>query len=137
VPFYLESGKAFGEARTEIDIYFKAFHGKDPKCIEKQNILTFRIQPDEGIKVKFFVKKPGATIDTDPKVLKFKYADTLVHPDVLGDYERLLHDAFVGDQSLFASTDEIMASWKFVTPILYNWKDLPMKKYRNGTAEVE
>jgi len=147
VPFYLESGKAFAEARTEIDVYFKstsckpanakAFHGTDPKCIEKQNVLTFRIQPDEGIKVRFFVKKPGVSLITEPKVLKFRYADTSANPDALGDYERLIHDAFVGDQTLFASTDEIMASWKFVTPILEKWGDLPMKKYKKGTVEIE
>jgi len=147
VPFYLESGKAFADARTEIDIYFKspvckpsnakAFHGDEPKCIEKQNVLTFRIQPDEGIKVRFFVKIPGVSMATEPRILKFKYADTLDHPDTLGDYERLIHDAFVGDQSLFASTEEIMASWRFVTPILDNWKNLPLKKYKKGVIEVE
>jgi glucose-6-phosphate 1-dehydrogenase len=147
VPFYLESGKAFAEGKTEIDVYFKsssrkagsakAFHGEDPKCIEKQNVLTFRIQPDEGIKVRFFVKTPGYSMMTEPKTLKFKYADALAHPDVLSDYERLIHDAFVGDQTLFASTDEIMASWKFVTPILEKWESLPLKIYKKGVNEVE
>ena len=74
---------------------------------------------------------------TEPKVLKFKYADTLAHPSALGDYERLLHDAFIGDQSLFASTDEIMASWKYVTPILERWGELPLKKYKKGVNEIE
>lgn len=147
VPFYLESGKAFGESRTEIDIYFKsssckpgnakAFHGDDPKCIEKQNILTFRIQPDEGIKVRFFVKMPGYSMMTEPKTLKFKYSDTIDYPDTMTDYERLLHDAFIGDQTLFASTDEIMASWKFVTPILEKWEVLPLRTYKKGVNEVE
>jgi glucose-6-phosphate 1-dehydrogenase len=147
VPFYMESGKAFADAKTEIDIYFKAascklqnartFHGEDPKCIEKQNVLTFRIQPDEGIKIRFFVKTPGYSMATEPKKLKFKYADTLDHPDALGDYERLIHDAFVGDQTLFASTDEIMASWKYVMPILDKWENLPLKIYKKGVNEVE
>ncbi|HTK33307.1 MAG TPA: glucose-6-phosphate dehydrogenase [Candidatus Paceibacterota bacterium] len=147
VPFYMESGKAFADARTEIDIYFKAssckmqnaraFHGEDPKCIEKQNVLTFRIQPDEGIKVRFFVKTPGYSMATEPKMLKFRYADTLAHPDALGDYERLIHDAFVGDQTLFASTDEIMASWKYVMPILDKWGELPLKMYKKGVQEIE
>ncbi len=147
VPFYLESGKAFAEAKTEIDVYFKsssckpgnakAFHGDDPKCIEKQNVLTFRIQPDEGIKVRFFVKTPGYSLATEPKMLKFRYADTLTHPDALGDYERLIHDAFIGDQTLFASTDEIMASWRYVTPILEKWEELPLKIYKKGVNEIE
>jgi glucose-6-phosphate 1-dehydrogenase len=51
-------------------------------------------------------------------------------------YERLIHDAIVGDQTLFASTDEIMASWKFITPILENWSKLPLVIYAKGAREV-
>ncbi len=147
VPFYMESGKAFAESRTEIDVYFKpsscklpnakVFHGDDHKGIDRQNILTFRIQPDEGIKIRFFVKTPGYSMAAEPKILKFKYADALAHPDALADYERLIHDAFIGDQTLFASTDEIMASWKFVMPILASWGELPLKIYKKGVAEIE
>jgi glucose-6-phosphate 1-dehydrogenase len=147
VPFYLESGKAFAEAKTEIDVYFKgssckpgnakALHGNDPTGIEKQNVLTFRIQPDEGIKVRFFVKTPGYSLSTEPKMLKFRYADALARPDALGDYERLIHDAFIGDQTLFASTDEIMASWRYVTPILEKWESVPLKIYKKGIYEIE
>ncbi len=133
VPFYLESGKALAEARTEIKVYFK--NGKnDP---ETQNILTFRIQPDEGIKIRFFVKTPGYSSATESKTLRFKYAETPSFSDIPDDYERLIHDVFLGDQTLFASTDEIMASWKFVTSIMENWSKLPLKKYSRGVREVE
>ena len=138
VPFYLESGKGFSESKTEIDVYFKNF--EDKKSIhnpEKQNILTFRIQPDEGIKIRFFVKTPGYNFQTESKTLKFKYSDVPTFSIVPNDYERLIHDAFIGDQTLFASTAEIMASWKFITPILENWSKLPLKKYERGVKEVE
>jgi glucose-6-phosphate 1-dehydrogenase len=133
VPFYLESGKALYESKTEIDIYFK------PKehSPEAQNILTFRIQPDEGIKIKFFVKTPANTFATEAKTLKFKYSDTPSFGIIQNDYERLLHDAFIGDQTLFTSTEEIMASWEFVTPILQGWKDLPLRQYQKGAREIE
>jgi glucose-6-phosphate 1-dehydrogenase len=49
----------------------------------------------------------------------------------------LINDVFVGDQTLFASTDEIMASWKFITPIIENWDNLPLKKYAKGVKEIE
>lgn len=144
VPFYLESGKSLFESKTEIDIYFKHsksndfINSKTNKKLSKddQNILTFRIQPDEGIKIKFFVKNPGYGFLTEPKTLKFKYADVPNFGLIRNDYERLIHDAFVGDQTLFASTGEIMASWEFVTPILDNWSKLPLIIYEKGAKEV-
>jgi glucose-6-phosphate 1-dehydrogenase len=132
VPIYLESGKGFIESKAEIDVYFKPTTKKD-----EPNILTFRIQPDEGIKVRFLVKRPGYGFSIEPKVLKFKYADVQSFSDIPDDYERLIHDAIVGDQTLFASTDEIMSSWKFVTSLLEGWKDLPLMKYEKGVKEIE
>lgn len=132
VPFYIENGKAMPETKTEIDIYWKG-----DKNAEKQNILTFRIQPEECIKIKFFVKIPGYEWRTDAKALKFKYSDSPLFAELPNDYERLIRDAFVGDQTLFASTDEIMASWKFVTPIIENWSRLPLKRYKRGAREIE
>ncbi|MEA2715268.1 MAG: glucose-6-phosphate 1-dehydrogenase [Candidatus Parcubacteria bacterium] len=149
VPFFLESGKALSESKAEIDIYFKndkkrlagGADGRDRKTAKKspadQNILTFRIQPDECIKIKFFVKTPGYGFKIEPKTLKFKYSDVPAFSDIPDDYERLIHDAFVGDQTLFASTSEIMASWKFVTPILENWGRLPLKIYERGAREID
>jgi hypothetical protein len=86
---FLENGKAFAENKTEIDIYFK-----NKGNIENENIITFRIQPDEGIRIKFFVKKPGYDTEIVPKTLKFKYADTIDLSQSPNDYERLIHDAF-------------------------------------------
>lgn len=151
VPFFLESGKALAESKVEIDIYFKEgkSHPASPKASQgqsedrsggaenRQNILTFRIQPDEGIRVRFFVKVPGHDFTTDAKTLKFKYADSTFSDDIPNDYERLIRDAFVGDQTLFASTDEIMASWKYMMPILNNLKNIPLKLYEKGVGEVE
>lgn len=144
VPFYLESGKALAEARTEIDIYFKdkprrfiPGFSRATDGLAGQNILTFRIQPDQCIKIKFFVKNPGYGFETSAKTLRFKYSEVPSFSVIPNDYERLIHDAFIGDQTLFASTEEIMASWEFVTPIVEAWKDLPLQIYEKGTGEVE
>ncbi len=147
VPFYLESGKALAESKVEIDVYFKETKTKKKKSAvgtssdttkeqNFQNILTFRIQPDEGIRVRFFVKVPGHEYKTESKTLKFKYADVSSFEMIPNDYERLINDAFVGDQTLFASTDEIMASWKFMTSILENLKNTPLMLYEKGTNYV-
>lgn len=125
-PFFLESGKALDEAKTEIDIYFK-------NKTEEQNILTFRIQPDEGIKIRFWVKKPGLGMQIEAKPLKFKYSDFPSKESIPDAYEKVIYDAFVGDQTLFTSTDEVLAAWKFITPILKNWGDLPLERYPKGS----
>jgi len=133
VPFYLESGKAMYESRTEIDVYFKGGKGS-----ANQNIVTFKIQPDEGIKIKFFVKTPGAAFEVEPKTLKFRYSDVPADhwQNLPNDYERLISDAFVGDQTLFASTDEIMASWKFIAAVLKYFSKLPLVTYSKGSKEI-
>ena len=142
VPFYLESGKALAESKTEIDVYFKessqGILRRKSASGDIPNILTFRIQPDEGIKLKFNVKTPGYGFDVEPKTLRFKYSDVSSFKDAIpNDYERLIRDAFSGDQTLFASTDEIIASWKFITPIIENLNILPLKLYEKGATEVE
>lgn len=139
VPFYLESGKAMAESKAEIDIYFKnnsKLHPNPDRDADGPNILTFRIQPDECIKIRFFVKTPGYGFSVEPKTLRFKYSDSESFASKPNDYERLIHDAFIGDQMLFASTDEIMASWKYVTPILENLDQVPLTLYEKGTKEV-
>lgn len=132
MPIYLESGKGFAESKAEVDVYFKSARKN-----EVRNILTFRIQPDEGIKIRFLVKRPGYGFEVEPKTLKFKYADVQSFGDIPADYERLIYDAIIGDQTLFTSTDEIMSSWKFITGLLEGWKDLPLIKYEKGVKEIE
>lgn len=144
VPFYLENAKTWSESKTEIDVYFKDGKGrslinksqKKSSLPEDLNILTFRIQPDEGIKIKFFVKTPGYGFETEAKTLKFKYSDVPSFNLIRNDYERLIHDAFIGDQTLFASTGEIMASWEFITPILENINKTHLNIYEKGASEV-
>lgn len=138
VPFYLESGKALAESKAEIDIYFKEakkWGGANSNYVNP-NILTFRIQPDECIKIKFFVKTPGYGFGVEPKTLKFKYSDVPSFTNMPNDYEKLLHDAFEGDQTLFASTDEIMSSWKFIGSMHDKWKDIPLTRYEKGAREI-
>ena len=131
VPFYLESGKSLADTKTEIDVYFK-----NEKDEERQNILTFRIQPDEGIKIRFWVKTPGFTMDVEPKLLKFKYSDSAslsVLPDA---YEKVLRDAIIGDQTLFTSTEEVASAWKYVTSVLSSWNIVPLTIYKKGSQDV-
>ncbi len=131
VPFYLESGKSLAETKTEIDVYFKNEEGES-----RQNILTFRIQPDEGIKIRFWVKTPGFGLDVEPKTLKFRYSDFPSLSDLPDAYEHVLYDAIIGDQTLFTSTDEVLSAWKYITPIINLWNIVPLTSYKKGSVDV-
>lgn len=132
IPFYLESGKALKETKSEIDVYFK-----NPADETRQNVLTFRIQPDEGIKLRFWVKSPGLGMNIEAKTLKFKYSESMVLADIPDAYERLMYDAILGDQTLFASTEEVIHAWKFITPIIDDWHTIPLSFYPKGAEGVE
>jgi glucose-6-phosphate 1-dehydrogenase len=134
VPFYLESGKEMSETKAEINIYFK--NNTDKKYEDQQNVLTFRIQPDELIKIGFWVKTPGFTMDVEPKVLKFKYNETQSHLVLPDAYERVLYDAIIGDQTLFTSTDEVLYAWKYITSIISSWTSVPLTIYKKGSKYV-
>ena len=136
VPFYLESGKALDEDKTEIKIYFK----KTTSCLcppgtehHHQNILTFRIQPDEKISILFWAKKPGLSLDLEPKELSFSYRNIPEGSRLADAYEKVLFDGIAGDQILFASTEEVSAAWQFITPILELWENTPLHPYAQGS----
>ncbi len=135
VPFYLESGKEMSEQKTEINIYFKS-DKKDKTYEDRQNVLTFRIQPDELIKIGFWVKTPGFGMEVEPKVLKFKYSDNPSHAILPDAYERVLYDAIIGDQTLFTSTEEVLCAWKYITSIISQWSSVPLTIYKNGAKDV-
>ncbi len=136
VPFVLESGKAMPESKTEVKVYFK--EKKPCFCIGEhqshshQNVLTFKIQPDEGILLDFFVKKPGLEMDYLKKQMSFKYERDILEKTLPDAYEKILFDCMVGDQTLFASTREILASWRFITKILDAWSDKEPQVYKKG-----
>ncbi|MBU1118943.1 glucose-6-phosphate dehydrogenase [Patescibacteria group bacterium] len=135
IPFYLESGKRLGETKTKITIYLKKAQCLCAPEFEKphQNRIVFRIQPNEGISVVFWVKKPGFTMELEEKKLTFYYHETeplLKLPDA---YEKVLYDCLRGDQTLFASTREVEASWKFISPIIKKWNTEPPLLYKQGS----
>ena len=137
VPFVLSSGKGLSEARTDIVISFKPPHhcpcrAKQVKCTH-ENRLSFRIQPNEGIELRFWIKKPGFSNELEEKHLSFSYAASVQAVRLPDAYERLLADALAGDQTLFTSTEEVQAAWRFIMPILVAWQQSPLVVYKKGT----
>ena len=138
VPFYLRAGKRLPKRATEIAIQFKDVPqrlfptvGDEPE----PNLLVIRIQPDEGILMRFAAKVPGLGIDVRPVNMDFAYgsAFTVESPDA---YETLILDALLGDASLFTRADEVEAAWRIVDPIIDAWiagGQPEMPNYTSGT----
>ena len=139
VPFYLRSGKRLKERVTEIAIQFKHV----PTSIFKPlmadqlsaNVLTFRIQPNEGIGLRFEAKHPGPKLCMSSVTMQFDYDEAFgtKPPEA---YARLFLDVMLGDQTLFARKDWLEYSWQFLTPMLENWaekKEHGLRFYPAGT----
>ncbi len=129
VPFYLRAGKRLKKRYTEISIQFKQpplllFNraGSNGDCGEIQpNVITMRIQPDEGISLTFGAKVPTTqNMSVCPVNMDFDYAAAFGKSSANG-YERLLLDAMLGDQTLFAHRDGVETTWALYTPVLEAW----------------
>lgn len=123
VPFYVRTAKRMPTKVTEVVIHFKTPHHTiftNEESYNNDNKLIIRIQPDEGILIKFGVKVPGQGFKVERANLDFYYS-SLVDTNVMDAYERLLLDAMQGDATLYARADEVEAAWAFVDPILEYW----------------
>ena len=118
VPFYLRSGKALDDKRTEIVIQFR----RPPHLMFPQetvlNILAIQVQPDEGVHIEFQAKTPDEKMELKPVDLEFHYDDSFGGQAIPDAYERLLLDAINGDASLFTRSDEIEEAWEIMDPII-------------------
>lgn len=123
VPFYLRTGKRMPKKVSEIAIQFKEVPYLMFQSAAKQanpNVLALRIQPNEGISMRFEVKTPGSSLRTRSVDMDFRY-DTAFGKPSTDAYSRLLIDCMLGDQTLFTHGDEVEASWRALTPILGIW----------------
>lgn len=145
VPFYLRTGKRLPQRVTEVAIQFKhpplnlfstvECDGDLCDIVEaRPNELVLRIQPKESIFLRFSTKRPGMQYHVQPVVMDFDYEDHFT--DQLPEaYERLLLDVIRGDSTLFTRSDELLAAWKFVDPVLQAWESTStgLNFYPSGT----
>lgn len=138
VPFYLRAGKRLPKRVTEIALHFNALPHPlffaAPGASSRPNTLILRIQPDEGIALRFASKIPGQTIAIREVAMDFRYG-TAFGTEAPEAYERLLLDAMRGDATLFTRHDEVEAQWAYVDPIQRAWREqaLPLLTYPAGT----
>ncbi|WP_263356522.1 glucose-6-phosphate dehydrogenase [Acidicapsa ligni] len=142
VPFYLRAGKRMKKRATEISIQFKQppqlLFNRTPTggpCGPIQpNVITMRIQPDEGISLRFGAKVPSTqNVSVCPVTMDFDYASAFGKSSANG-YERLLLDAMLGDQTLFAHRDGVETTWALYTPILEAWAAKKPETFPNYEA---
>jgi glucose-6-phosphate 1-dehydrogenase len=140
VPIYVRAGKGLAARNTEVSIHFQTIpfclFGNEEVCQRiEPNVLALRIQPREGIALRFGCKVPGEDLSVGSVTMDFSYADSF-HRAPWEAYERLLLDAMRGDHTLFARRDGDEQAWAFASPILDAWaagRD-PLPEYEIGSA---
>ena len=139
VPFYLRAGKKLAERVTEVAIHFKSvplvlFKEEAAGSVLQPCVLTLRIQPHEGISLRFVAKVPGENIQVGNVVMSMTYADAFKRP-ISEAYERLLLDCMRGDATLFNRRDSVDRAWELIQPVLQVWEATPgVHVYEPGTA---
>ncbi len=124
VPFYLRTGKRLGRRVTEIAVVFqRAPHSPfDHTATEElgKNAIVIRVQPDEGVTVRFGSKVPGTSMEIRDVSMDFAYGESFTESSPEA-YERLILDVLLGDSNLFPRTEEVELSWKILDPIEEYW----------------
>ncbi|HSD98104.1 MAG TPA: glucose-6-phosphate dehydrogenase [Patescibacteria group bacterium] len=141
IPFYVRAGKAMGDNSVQIHIVFKQtchILFKEIGCPEEGNVLTIRIQPNEGISLKIIAKTPSTHLSLQPVDMHFTYNESF---GTKGSdaYEKILTDIMTGDQMLFNRSDELEASWTFIEKIIKGWEKSGEKitSYAVGSARPD
>ena len=124
VPFYVRTGKRLGRRVTEVAVVFKRaphlpFSASATQELSN-NALVFRIQPDEGLTVRFGSKVPGTSLEVRDVNMDFAYGESFTE-DSPEAYERLILDVLLGDPPLFPRHEEVESQWKILDPILEHW----------------
>jgi len=136
VPFYVRTGKRLPKRATEIAIHYNGVPHrlfKDEGVEPDANLLAIRIQPDEGIMLRFGAKVPGLRLDVRSVTMDFTYGSAF-NVDSPDAYETLILDALQGDASLFTRADEVEEAWGIVDPIVNAWADAPEPSFPNYDA---
>ncbi len=135
VPFYIRAGKRLPRRVTEIAVVFKRaphlpFHPADVEMLG-DNQLVIRVQPDEGVTLKFGSKVPGTAMEVRDITMDFQYGEAFTDSSPEA-YERLILDVLIGDRTLFPDAAEVEASWRVVDPLEEAWQGTKPEPYRAG-----
>jgi glucose-6-phosphate 1-dehydrogenase len=135
VPFYVRTGKRLPRRVTEIAVLFKKaphlpFSHTDTEELG-HNQLVIRVQPDEGVTLKFGSKVPGSMMEVRDVAMDFLYGEAFTESSPEA-YERLILDVMLGDATLFPRNEEVESSWRVIDPLEAFWQNHPPELYRAG-----
>ncbi len=134
VPFYLRTGKRMAEGRSSVVLAFRAprheIFDRLPEDAFEQDHLTLELGPNEGISVNFLAKVPGPSLKLGPAHMDFRYQGSF-GSELIEAYERLIHDALIGDRTLFTRGDGIERTWQVVGDVIA--KPPPLNRYAPGS----
>lgn len=141
VPIFLESGKRLGKDRKQISVIFKHIMPcLCPKEAERhfRNGVIFTLEPEESITIYFGSKKTGLGMEMEERSFVLPYRKDHQKMPYIEEYEKILTDCIVGDQTLFVNTDEIRAMWEYTDPIVIAWGEnlVPLRFYQVDTEEI-
>ena len=141
VPIIMESGKRMGAPLKNIEITLRPVGMAGEESKAKKNKVIIRLEPKEGIRVVFDAKKPGFDMETESRSLDFDFrtADSGgAHMQYTAEYQKLILDCIAGDQTLFVSSEEIAAMWKFTDPFITAWRKntAPLHQYAPDSAVI-
>ena len=139
VPVTMQSGKRMGAARKEITVTMR----RPEPCImceelRQTNRIVFTLEPADQIEIVFYAKKPGFEGEIEERTFSFFLYEKAEKAQYVEEYAKLIYDAFAGDQTLFVSTREIDAGWRFIDPIVDGWEGglAPLATYAPDTSEI-
>jgi glucose-6-phosphate 1-dehydrogenase len=137
VPFYLRTGKRMARRVSEISIQFRRppllLFRNTPVEHLSRNVLVIRVQPDEGITLRFGAKIPGPSVRMSNVAMDFRYKDHFQQAPSTG-YETLIYDCIKGDPTLFQRADMVEMGWAIVAPLQEVWSALPPRSFPNYAA---
>jgi glucose-6-phosphate 1-dehydrogenase len=139
VPVVMEAGKRMGPPVKDIEIILRPAGIGAKEGAEKKNKVAIRLEPHQGIHVSFNVKKPGLDVETEARSLDFRMPDTEgEHVQYTAEYQKLILDCIAGDQTLFVSSEEIAAMWRFTDPFITAWQKnmAPLERYAPDTRVI-
>ena len=134
VPFFVSAGKALNEDKVSVEIIFHdvatgPFETKE--CATVGNRIVLTISPEHKMEITINTKKPGHGYSIESKTLSYTWNDTI--DSQTNAYSKILLDCIRGDQTLFTKTEEVLASWKFITSIMDSYQSVPLQTYKKGS----
>jgi glucose-6-phosphate 1-dehydrogenase len=139
VPVTMESGKRMGAACKEIVVTFR--HPANCLCeddVHRANKVVFTLEPSDRVEIVFYAKKPGFADEIEQRRFTFFLYEKELKQQYVEEYAKLLYDAFRGDQSLFVSTREVNAGWRFIDSVVDGWKtgSVPLEAYAPDSHDI-